>query len=287
MAFARIQLITHPKDKPTMKTTNGTSQPFLVELLDEDGAPIDLSRYSSANKTAVTGTRPLPLTTGCLFLVSSYFGQGEPDVSRVVSIYGEDPTLGIVSVIVQPDDLEFPGLYLAEIALAYNGQMEQSFPFYLESAPSMQWSESAPITVAEIRLWSRDHSPEVNDLLDEVEFKDAEIVAAIRRVVDIWNSTPPMMVRHTYNPKTFPQAFRSQWINATIGLLKNMAADWYDRNNLTYNAGGISIDDRNKSRVYREDSVRRMNEFYRWMDGAKRQLNATGAWGRTGYFELP
>ena len=81
--------------------------------------------------------------------------------------------------------------------------------------------------------------------------------------------------------------FRSQWIDATIGFLREMAADWYDRNHLDYSAGGLSIGDRNKGKTYREDALRRLQQFKVWMDNTKRQLNLNGAWGRTGYFRLP
>ena len=286
MGFAQIELITQAVDKPTFNTINGSAESFIVSLLDADGAAIDLTPYMPEDGTPTSGTRSLPITTGAAFAVSSYMGQASPDVNRAGEIYGT-PTEGKVLVNLTASDLTFPGLYIAEISLIADGVMEQAFLFYVESAASLQWTYSGPITIAEVRLWSRDHSPEVNDLLDEVEFKDTEVIAAIRRGVDMWNSTPPMLTRHTYTALTFPQAFRSQWIDVTISFLKDMAADWYDRNHLDYAAGGLTVQDRNKGKVYREDALRRMALFQQWMGNVKRQLNLNGAWGGIGYGALP
>ena len=286
MGFAQIELITQAVDKPTFNTINGSTESFIVSLLDSNGAAIDLTPYMPEDATPTSGTRPLPITTGAAFAVSSYMGQASPNVNRAGEIYGT-PTDGQVLVNLTASDLAFPGLYIAEISLIAGGVMEQAFLFYVESAASLQWTYSGPITIAEVRLWSRDHSPEVNDLLDEVEFKDTEVIAAIRRGVDLWNSTPPMLTRHTYTALTFPQAFRSQWIDVTISFLKDMAADWYDRNHLDYAAGGLTVQDRNKGKIYREDALRRMTLFQQWMGNVKRQLNLNGAWGGIGYGALP
>ena len=60
------------------------------------------------------------------------------------------------------------------------------------------------------------------------------------------------------------------------------------RNHLTYQAGGVTIDDkRHKVEWYRQESQRRLGEFKQWMAQIKPQLNAGQAWSRLGYYRLP
>lgn len=295
MAFATIQLITHPRHKPVLKTTNGAHEAGIIQLMDAEGLPIDLTPYdtrispSPTDSESVLSPRSLPLTRGIVFDASAYYGQSMPNLEKICPVQG-DPTNGEIYVDILPTDLQFPGMYLVNILLCADGEVKQMFDMYLESAPTIAWGQNMqgfPLTIAEIRLWSRDWSPETNDLLDEVEFKDAEIAAAIRRGVDLWNSTTPMLRVHTYTPLTFPWKFRSQWIDVTIGFLKVMAADWYERNHLPYQAGGLSIDDRNKFQGYRQDGYMRIQQYQAWMKDVKVQLNMQGGWGRTGYVRLP
>jgi hypothetical protein len=287
MAFATIQLITHPKFRPTLKVLNGAHEAGNIQLVDEDGKPIDLTTYAPQDLTPVTLPRPLPMTQGILVTFAGTFGQVLPEYTKPGTIVG-DPTNGEFQIEILPADLEYPGLYLGEVNLITGGEIRQGFSMYLESAPSLRWQWNGnPLSIAEIRLWTRDHTPEVNDLLDEVEYKDSEVVAAIRRGVDLWNSTPPMMTRYTFSPLSFPDKFRSPWIDVTIGFLKEIAAEWYERNHLQYQAGGVTIDDRNKWQSYRQDALRRLQQYQQWMAQVKVQINAQQAFSRIGYFRLP
>ena len=54
------------------------------------------------------------------------------------------------------------------------------------------------ISLAEVRLALGDNEIGEVSLLDEFEFDDTEIVAAIRWVVDKWNDTPPPVSRYDY-----------------------------------------------------------------------------------------
>lgn len=295
MAFATIQLITHPKNKPVLKVMNGAHEAGIIQLLDVAGIPIDLTDYDtridpqSDDSSPVKEPRMLPLTRGIVFDAAAYYGQSLPDLEKICAVNGPDPKKGEIYVEILPNDLRFPGMYMVNILLCEGGEVKQMFEMYMESAPSIAWGQGQgyPLTIAEVRLWCRDWAPEVNDLLDEVEYKDTEISAAIRRGVDLWNSTTPMLSKHTYNITNFPATYRSQWIDVTIGFLKCMAADWYERNHLPYSAGGVSIDDRNKFASYRQAGMQAIQNYQNWMKDVKVQLNMQGAWGRTGYVRLP
>jgi len=290
MAFTEIELITHAKNKPVFSMTHGAHESAIMTLRDKDGCLIDLRPYvcdsGSPEVDPPCNTRELPIDCGVFLYVASYQGQQIKELEKEIEIYG-DPEDGQVLIDIEPCDICLPGQYLAQVVLILDQEIRYSFPFYLEATPSLSWDYSGPITIAEIRLWTRDFDPEFNDLLDEVEYKDNEIVAAIRRGVDLWNSTPPILRSHRYTPSTFPQEYRSQWIDVTIGFLKNMAADWYDRNHLSYAADGVSINDRDKGAIYRKDSMYKIQEYKDWLKDIKVSLNLDGAWGRRGIRKLP
>lgn len=288
MSFATIQLITHPKDKPVLKLNNGAAQSGIIALLDDQGLPYDLTAYMPTDATPVTSPRYLPVTRGIVLDLSNYYGQSRPDLEKICTVQG-DPSAGEIFVEIAPEDIRYPGLYMGNVLLVDGGEARQIFELYVESAPSIAWYNqgSHPLTISEIRLWARDTQPAVNDLLDEVEYSDNEIAAAIRRGIDLWNGTTPYLRNYTFNTTSFPAEYRSQWINVTIGFLKIMAADWYERNHLPYSAGGVSIDDRNKFQGYRQDGYAKVQEYQMFVKDAKVSLNMRGGFGRTGFCRLP
>lgn len=292
MAFADIQLIPGPSLlRPTLTTVSGKQDSFQVQILNEQGCPVDLSDYVEIYDNPVGGacvTRQIPITQGILFTVRSFRMQTPPEIMKTVEIVG-DPADGVVLITLEACDIKAPGLYLAELSLVKDAILRRTFEMYLEAAASLLWQQTGqPITISEIRLWARDNSPEDNFLLDEVEYKDSEIVAAIWRAIDLWNSTPPVMNNFTYTPTTFPSSYRSQWIDVTIGFLMGIAAQNYLRNALNYQAGGVQIDDKRwKYEAYLRESQGRIQGYTNWMKDIKVQLNAGQAWGRTGYVSLP
>jgi len=289
MAFADIQLIPGAcVHTPTLSTVIGQDQDYLVTVLDENQCAIDLTPYIEPEYDNPAGgacsARQLPITQGILFTVKTHKAELLPCVQKLVDI--EDPENGVVRIPFEACDFSSPGLYMAELQLVEDAKIKHVYKMYVEVEASLAWqSSNSPITIAEVRLWVRDNCPEDNYLLDEVEYKNTEIIAAIRRGVDMWNETPPLMTRFTYTYTNFP--WRSAWMDVTIGYLKRIAAEWYSRNHLAYQAGGVSIDDRNKYNEYKQDSEARIQRYREWMTMIKPQLNAGQAWSRLGYYDLP
>lgn len=290
MAYSAIELIVKPPDRPVLSVSHGAHEAAILTLTDENGCAKDLTPYlcesGDPESEACSALRELPINCGVLLVVRDYYGQRVPTLCKELEIHGS-PIDGQVIIDILPCDIRCPGQYLAEVLLIAEQEVRDVNNLYIEVAPSVNWSSNGPLTISEIRLWTRDWHPHVNDLLDEVEYKDTEIVAAIRRGVDLWNSTTPMLRAHQYSPTTFPQEFRSQWIDVTIGFLKQIAADWYDRNHLPYQAGGVTINDRQKGDIYRKDALFKIQEYKNWLKEVKVQLNMDGAWGRLGYRRLP
>jgi len=135
------------------------------------------------------------------------------------------------------------------------------------------------VTIAEIRLAMRDLSSEDNFLLDDVEFTDTEIAWAMRRPVDQWNETPPPLSgASSYTPNNFP--YRYNWVNAVKGELMIVAASNYRRNHLSYQAAGLSVDDKNKFAEYEKIGRALLAEYKDWILTQKKAINFRRAFGR-------
>jgi hypothetical protein len=57
-----------------------------------------------------------------------------------------------------------------------------------------------------------------------------------------------------------------------------IAALWYMRVHLPYQAGGLSIDDKNKAEVYWQTSQQLLQEWKQWVQFTKVRMNAEGAY---------
>jgi hypothetical protein len=117
--------------------------------------------------------------------------------------------------------------------------------------------EPGPPTIEEIRLSMRDHIAE-NPLLGNKEFDAAEIVQAALRPLMYWNECPPEL-RPPQTTITFP--FREMWLLGIQSYLFEMAGHFYRRNHLPYQAGGVTIDDRNKDNPYTTIAYRLREQF--------------------------
>lgn len=239
-------------------------------MVDKNGDPVNFSDITGA-KTAAKIREAL-----------SYSPTTQP-----VTINGTvvDATEGKVSFQLTEDVVKYPGISIMEAAiLDISDNIVFSNDFWLIVNRS-NWSDinaddqSGPPTIAEIRLHLRDSSPEDNLWRDVEEFDPAEIAACIVRPVMYWNEAqPPIDLK--FNTSNFP--FRFNWLNGIVACLYQLAARWYRRVHLPYSAGGLSVDDKNKSQEYEAIGQKLWEEYKIWVLHKKVQLNADSAWGSVG-----
>lgn len=125
-------------------------------------------------------------------------------------------------------------------------------------------------SLAQVRTFLRDSSPDDNPLLNTFEFDVAEIVQCMLKCVETWNTSQPR-IRRTYNTNNFLNP--SVLINGVMGELYMIAAKHYRRNSLSYNAGGLSVDDKNKAQEYEVIGDRMTQEYSKWCRLTKAEFN--------------
>ena len=185
-----------------------------------------------------------------------------------------NPAKGEVTFALKADQLPSPGIYLAAFNIINSeGSVLHQVPRYLQITPNISQGISIerPLTIAEIRLALRDY-PVANTLLDEVEYSDEEIIWALTRPIDIWNSTPPAL--GTYNYNNFP--YRAPHLDGAIGELLAAAAHHYMRNELPYQSAGLSVNDKAKASNYLQLSEGLKAKFIAFVERKKYEINVAG-----------
>lgn len=194
--------------------------------------------------------------------------------------------IGTVRVQLTKEMTKYPGIYYGEIAVvdvagdnANDPRMMFSNTFSVIIARSTfgpQGQQGGPPSIAEIRLHLRDSSPAESYLLEHVMFDDAEIALAITRPVMYWNEVPPPL-DNTYNTQNFP--FRYHWLEGICANLFFMVAEQYRRNQLSYSAAGMSVDDQNKEASYERAGQTRWQTYREWVRATKASMNLESCYG--------
>lgn len=268
-------------------TQRGLCATVQWEFRDKDGQPMDLSDWlcTDADGDSVADdldSSPSPL---CGQVIARFGDAVAPGVVYQAIGWSPDPAAGIVKFELPESMVNLTGVYSLQIAITqqYDTDMYKIMAIdkgLLSIEPGLFGSlDSAedftgPPTLSEIRIALRDTGME-NSLLNDVEFDDTEIIAAIQRPIRQWNETPPPVA--SYDGRSFP--YHEHWLKATMALLMKSAAYWYERNRLAASAGGVSIDDRNKMQTYMVMAQELYQEWQTFILETKVSINAARAMG--------
>ncbi len=263
-----------------VRVPQGGRKQIVFRLTDETGKPIKLKEEPAnlpAEPPEFEGSKPLSaLNTSIKLIARDEYG----DHRRPIEVDGKilEGDCSLVEFNLDMTKTQILGVFRCEVGRFAGDSLVDTWPCYLEIAPTLFQSTSCrkagPLTIPELRLELRDNRVGDVSLLDSLQFEDVEILHAIRSVIELWNETPPSVTRFT--TANFP--YRRYWRKGAIAELYKMAAHAYRRNALAYSAGGISIDDQNKSKEYEEIGEMLSQEFTTWMRAEKRQLNMRRAW---------
>jgi hypothetical protein len=281
-----IEITPSAIGKP-VKTTRipATARKQIVfKLMDAEGRPIDL-REEQPNPPATTpafGTEPpaqgANVTIRLRARTGEMYGPVHFDITGTLL-----QERGFVQFLITEDQTQLPGAYLAEIGRFAGTFLVDTWPVLVVIEPSVFQAEVGvgPVTIPDLRMALLDNNDGTdgapfNNLLTDVEFSDVELATAIRRVVDMWNETPPNV--YYFTTSDFP--YRYWWIQGATAIALRSAAARYRRNRLAYQAGGMSIDDQSKADEYEQTSMQRMSEFKEWMMNEKVRINMGYCWGR-------
>jgi hypothetical protein len=243
------------------------------QMVDRDGVPVNMSACDE-----------LPYKV--VLRIKEQISLGNAKPVQQVNATVTDPTEGRVHVALTKQMVGIPGIYYAEMALINVPAEEAEQPciifsntFYLiinRGTLGNDGRNGGPPSIAEIRLHLRDSAPGESYLLENLMFDDAEIALAIARPVMYWNEVPPPLGRN-YNTQNFP--FRYHWLEGICANLFLMVAEQFRRNQLSYQAGGIAVDDQNKEGSYERAGQARWQAYREWVRATKASINLESCYG--------
>jgi hypothetical protein len=245
----------------------GQNATLKVTLLDNDGNAVDLTSY---DVVASSGSILAKFKDSVTITSAAEVSSANCTVDVAAS--------GEISCVVPDGVKNHPGIYIGEFGvLDDSGNLTFSNILYITVDEGLFGGGSSvgPPSLAELRLFLRDYAQE-NELLDTIDFDGAELAAAMTMPIRFWNESLPPLPK-TYNSQTFP--WRYHWLIAICAHLYSIAGEHYRRNDLAYNAGGMSIADKNKHSMYEQKAAQMMDEWRMFVKTKKVSLNLDRGYG--------
>lgn len=239
---------------PIIETTTGLTADFDIQLTKDTSGevPSDLSDITD------------------VWFVAKPSMRSQETPIKVKCTHTND---GVVSFTLGPDQVnERDGVWYAEVMCYEGDTLRQTYRAYLCIRKGMTGSTSArhTITPMDVRMAVMDTSPELNSLLDDLEFSDAMILHAVERCLDEWEETPPRLSKR-YTAANFP--FREHLIKGTVGYIMQAAMYRYMRNHMRYSAAGITLDKNDKGQIYLQLSQVARMEWKNFIASMKTSMN--------------
>lgn len=247
---------------------------------DRVGRPADLSAWlaSTTSESGSTSTSTAPPAGTCKVRVKEWMGKGcSPANNPIWDVYGDavTPSTGVLRFELEEEIVEHAGIYELNFAVLNETGKPVAIDRGILSVEKSMFAtdlliarkDLGPPTIQEVRMRLMDSSRNENLLLDDVEFKDEQILAAMWEPVRLWNETPPPI--KTFTTRTFP--FRGAWISGVLAQLHLTAANHYRRNTFRGAAGGTS--DKDKEREYMAEGQRLWAEYTAWLLNKKVEIN--------------
>lgn len=229
---------------------------------DRQGRPVDLSGL-------------LPTPGRCRLLVREWLGLGvDSGRTHVLPGFASAPAGGVLRFPLTPAVVAEAGLY--ELNFVVVGADDRPLAVdrgVLSVERSLLRVDEVgdapgPPTMQEIRMRLMDSSRVENLLLDDVEFKDEQVLMAVWEPVRYWNETPPPIEQ--YDTRNFP--FRGAWLDGVAAQLHFVMANHFRRNVFRGAAGGTS--DKAKEAEYLAEGNRLWSAYQAWVLNKKVEINA-------------
>ncbi len=264
-------------------------------MVDPHGRPVDLSACLDAGDVGSQGSlgsfegsasiNGVPVAGGSRLVLRLREVVDPSGSVAQFAAFAVDAPNGVVEVTLDAmaqTGVAGPGVYKAELALVGPDgvpTLVNAFDLYLEPSLFAGSCYAGPPSVMEIRLSLRDSSPVESRLIDTVMFDDAEIALAVTRPVQYFNEINPPLTQQ-FTTANFPS--RYHWCVGAASVLFRMAEVYFVKNQLSYQAGGLAVDDFNKAADYRAAADARWLEYTTWVRATKVTLNLNAGWGSVG-----
>lgn len=271
-----------------VSTSQGMAPVIEMVLRDSEGRPINFTSCGFTNYSNASSSSSSSAAQGQVILRAREVFAPKSN-APLVDVEGlfVNAAAGVVRAKIPVGATLNNGIFEGNWGvISAEGELLTSNKFYLVVEKSQFASSSAlpgsglP-SIDTVRVYLRDSSPADNPLLNTLEFDLSEICDAMIVCIEHWNTMQPP-IRLKFTTLNFPES--SALFNGIMGELYLTAAKHYRRNQLNYNAGGLAIDDKNKSQEYETIGERMLQDYLKWVRMVKVQINKEawdGSFGST------
>jgi len=127
-------------------------------------------------------------------------------------------------------------------------------------------------SVDDVRNMIMERTYEDNEVLDELDFVDDDIEWALRRAVEYWNESLPLIQPVYEDWEDFPFTYHHS-IGAA-GELLLAKGHKLQRNRIPVQGEGVAGDSRARAEFYLEQGTRMIQEYRHWVSMVKANRNA-------------
>ena len=279
-----LQLV--PTRIPAVQVSENGRRVWIVRLLGDDGEDIKLDDPDVVGSGYSDGQDPNSATIEVKLVArddiqanGAHFVTPGKILEKGDDCYEEDATL--VRFTLEPSETMRNGIYEGQVGLFSGGKLVKTWPVFVEIEPNLFAgpSQASGLTVWWVKAAIRDLVPSDESLLDEIEFANYEVMHAMRRAVDEFNSALPH-ISTRYTTENFP--WREGLLNGVIYHLYEMASKLYLRDHLPYSAGGTTINDKDKYGQYAAKAAEHRDMWQPWVKATKDKINSASFWGTVG-----
>lgn len=195
-----------------------------------------------------------------------------------------EPLNGVIKLTLEPKEMDRSGMWWGAIQIKdVDDALLEQFQCWLMVKTALSCEPKIQkLTVADVRAFLFDRCAEDNRLLNSVAFRDDQIMNAMQLAVDEFNATPPDVAYFT--TVNFP--WKTEWLKGTAAYLLRSEALRQVRNQASYQAGTVSVNDSDKGPILKQLGDDLYKEWFAWVLAKKRQINIAIGWGGNAFVEF-
>lgn len=195
-----------------------------------------------------------------------------------------EPLNGKIRLTLGPKEMDCSGMWWGAIQiLDTDDVLLEQFQCWLLIKQALTCEPKRnKMTVADVRAFLFDRCAEDNRLLASVQYRDDQIMNAMKLTVDEFNALPPCVTHYT--TVSFP--WKTEWIKGTAAYLLRSEAYRQVRNQASYQTGTMSVNDSDKGPILSQLGDSLYKEWILWARAMKRQINIALGWGGNYFVEF-
>lgn len=266
----------------------GTTVNLKFTAKDQNGRPYDLSPFFPPSESTSASASANAAGYRMIAKLQEAAYPERQSCPRDVSIgmIEIDASSGQFKIPFDSEDLEIaPGVYRLQVGLELEGKRRRIWnglvlcesSLFVDQADERRKYPGPPLE-SEVRAFLRDAGPDDNRLLGTVEFSQDELLNAYIGPIREFNECVPVFRDLLFDTRIFP--WRDAWLKAIAGRLYKTASLSRIRNDVPFQAVGMSVNDQGNWQAYLKLAEDWNKEFQSFVHTTKTSISQRRGYGQ-------